>query len=181
MHVLIEDQVVDQRWPRGISANAEPVTGYLPVNYGAAGGYYDAHKLAPYQFHFGGTVFGTWPMAAVLPAVLARVHRSETVVGGVRSAVRLGRSVPFAPEVDPSPAPIPNAPNGLRQAQATRWVSLSNPTDLQALIWAWRDANPDGSQADMRRDLENAGVEIARGYAHELWHRYGNERQEQVR
>ena len=38
VHVLIEDQVVDQRWPRGISANAEPVTGYLPVNYGAAGG-----------------------------------------------------------------------------------------------------------------------------------------------
>ena len=76
---------------------------------------------------------------------------------------------------------MPNAPNGFRQDQVARWVSLSNPTDLQALVWEWRDANPDGSQADMRRDLENAGVEIARGYAHELWHRYGNERQEQVR
>jgi hypothetical protein len=77
VHVLIEDQVVDQRWPRGISANAEPVTGYLPVNYGAAGGYYDAHKLAPYQFHFAGTVFGTWPMAAVLPLALAGVQRRQ--------------------------------------------------------------------------------------------------------
>jgi hypothetical protein len=80
VHVLIEDQVVDQRWPRGISANAEPVTGYLPVNYGAAGGYYDAHKLAPYQFHYSGTVFGTWPMAAILPMALARVQRPQFVM-----------------------------------------------------------------------------------------------------
>ena len=107
-------------------------------------------------------------MAAVLPAVLARVQRSETVVSGVRSTVRSDRSAPFAPEVDPSPAPIPNAPNGQ--------ICEVSPTDLQALVWEWRDANPDGRQADMRRDLENAGVEIARGYSHELWHRYGSER-----
>ena len=172
VHVLIEDQVVDQRWPRGISANAEPVTGYLPVNYGAAGGYYDAHKLAPYQFHFAGTVFGTWPMAAVLPMVLADVRRSPAVVGSVRSAVRSDRSAPFAPEAAPSPALPPNATNGQ--------PGEAGPTDLQALVWAWRDANPNGSQADMRRDFESAGVEIARGYAHELWHRYARERQAHV-
>ena len=48
--VLIEDQVVDQRWPRGISTNAEPVTGYLPPDYAAAGGYYDAPKLPPVSY-----------------------------------------------------------------------------------------------------------------------------------
>lgn len=107
VHVLIEDQVVDQRWPRGISANAEPVTGYLPVNYGAAGGYYDAHKLAPYQFHFAGTVFGTWPMAAVLPMALARVQPSQPVVSVSRTVSR--ETFPgVSPEVDP---PLPAAGN----------------------------------------------------------------------
>lgn len=107
VHVLIEDQVVDQRWPRGISANAEPVTGYLPVNYGAAGGYYDAHKLAPYQFHFAGTVFGTWPMAAVLPMALARVQPSPAVVSVSRTVSR--ETFPgVSPEVDP---PHPAAGN----------------------------------------------------------------------
>lgn len=46
----------------------------------------------------------------------------------------------------------------------------ASPTDLQAAVWAWRDAHPDGAQADMRRAFEAAGVQIARGYAHELWH-----------
>ena len=71
VHVVIEDQVVDRRWPRGISANAEPVTGYLPLNYGSAGGYYDAHKLPPYQFHFAGAVFTTWHMQPELRGLLA--------------------------------------------------------------------------------------------------------------
>jgi hypothetical protein len=71
VHVLLEDQVVDRRWPRGISTNAEPVTGYLPLNYGAAGGYHDAHKLQPYTFHFGGAVFKTWHMAPELRGLLA--------------------------------------------------------------------------------------------------------------
>jgi len=128
VHVLIEDQVVDQRWPRGISANAEPVTGYLPVNYGAAGGYYDAHKLAPYQFHFGGTVFGTWSMAAVLPVVLARVQRSATVVSGVHGAVHGAVHEPVhkpfmghSPEVTLPPA---NGMNSMNDDDTSRWQEL---------------------------------------------------------
>lgn len=110
VHVLIEDQVVDQRWPRGISANAEPVTGYLPVNYGAAGGYYDAHKLAPYQFHYSGTVFGTWPMAAVLPMALARVQRSAPVVSVSRTVSK--ETFPgVSPEVAPHQPPVRNIGN----------------------------------------------------------------------
>ena len=124
VHVLIEDQVVDQRWPRGISANAEPVTGYLPVNYGAAGGYYDAHKLAPYQFHFAGTVFGTWPMAAVLPLALAGVQRRQAAASVSRTVSKEtfpGVSCGVSPEVDPPPAAPGNAPPVNAAQDASGW------------------------------------------------------------
>jgi hypothetical protein len=124
VHVLIEDQVVDQRWPRGISANAEPVTGYLPVNYGAAGGYYDAHKLAPYQFHFAGTVFGTWPMAAVLPLALAGVQRRQAATSVSRTVSKEtfpGVSWGVSPEVDPPPAAPGNAPPVNVAQDASGW------------------------------------------------------------
>lgn len=81
VHVVIEDQVVDQRWPRGISTNAEPVTGYLPMNYGAAGGYYDAHKLPAYTFHHAGTVFRSLDMRTELPALIRNVGSGAAVVG----------------------------------------------------------------------------------------------------
>jgi hypothetical protein len=131
VHVLIEDQVVDQRWPRGISANAEPVTGYLPVNYGAAGGYYDAHKLAPYQFHFGGTVFGTWPMAAVLPAVLARVQRSAAVCSAVSA-----RTFPaVSPEVAPRQPVSGNTGNTADGGKWYDYIEAYMATDAGRGLW----------------------------------------------
>ena len=45
-------------------------------------------------------------------------------------------------------------------------------SELQAVVWQWRDAHPDGTQSQMRADLESQGVRIARGYAHELWHKW---------
>lgn len=119
VHVVIEDQVVDRRWPRGISTNAEPVTGYLPQNYGAAGGYYDAHKLPAYTFHFGGAVFTSWDMRPVVGGVLANVPAARSIVpgvgGGVSSSVS-GAVFPevfpaVSPEVDPPPPGVGNSAN----------------------------------------------------------------------
>jgi hypothetical protein len=122
VHVIIEDQVVDQRWPRGISTNAEPVTGYLPQNYGAAGGYHYAHQLAPYTFHFSGAVFSTWPMDDDVAGLLARVRpvppvvvdgqftvSSQPVHGPVHEPVH-GQFAGSSPEVDPPPLTVMNYP-----------------------------------------------------------------------
>jgi hypothetical protein len=87
VHLVVEDQVVDQRWPRGVSTNLEPVTGRLPENYGAAGGYVFAHKLPAYTFHYNGTKFGTWPIAPVLAVLLANV-KPVVVDGSVVSSQR---------------------------------------------------------------------------------------------
>ncbi len=46
------------------------------------------------------------------------------------------------------------------------------PTNLQTAVWAWRDAHPTGTQAELRGDFAARGIEIARGYAHECWHKY---------
>lgn len=110
VHVLIEDQVVDQRWPRGISTNAAPVTGRLPLNYAAAGGYHYAHQLAPFTFHFNGQTFRTFDMRAALPVALAGYGRTwpnvvDSTATPVREGVRNERSDVFvkrSPEVDPS-------------------------------------------------------------------------------
>ena len=122
VHVIIEDQVVDQRWPRGISANAEPVTGYLPQNYGAAGGYHYAHQLPPYTFHFGGSVFNTWPMEDAADSLLARVRpKRPVVVDGQFTASSQpvhepshgpvhGQFAGSSPEVDPPPLTVTNYP-----------------------------------------------------------------------
>ena len=104
VHVLLEDQAAD-KWPMGIAANAEPVTGYLPLNYGAAGGYHYAHKLQPFQFHFAGSVFKTWHMAPELRGLLAAAPDVGEAI--VSSSPSVSQSVPkgvfpgVSPEVDP--------------------------------------------------------------------------------
>jgi hypothetical protein len=45
---------------------------------------------------------------------------------------------------------------------------------LQKAVWDWRSVNPNGTQAQMRADFENWGIQIARGYAHECWHKWVN-------
>lgn len=75
VHLIFEDQIVDRRWwPRAVVANAGAVfTGRLPLNVGAAGGYYGAHDLAAYTFHFDGALFRSWDMGQAAGPVLDRL------------------------------------------------------------------------------------------------------------
>lgn len=87
-----------------------------------------------------------------------RGKRSDSGTVDVRSVVR---SVPDGGALTrETERPNDRTPNG------------SDPeiTDLQQMVWDWRDANQDGTQADMRRHFDEIGVKIARGYAHECWH-----------
>lgn len=135
VHVLLEDQSAD-RWPMAIATNAEPVTGYLPLNYGAAGGYHYAHKLAPYQFHFGGAVFKTWHMAPALRGLLgAAPDLGETLVsssqGQFTGAVH-GSSQAVHTRVDsPPPAPM-NSPMNTAPATLDGWYEWTLDNYLPA-------------------------------------------------
>ena len=62
---------------------------------------------------------------------------------GVRSGVR--------PEV--ANARTPERPN-------VETVEPSGPTDRQAAVWAWRDAHPEGTQAEMRADFEAQEISL---------------------
>lgn len=129
VHMLLEDQVVDRRWPRGISTNAEPVTGYLPLNYGAAGGYYNAHQLQAYQFHFGGSVFKTWHMQPELRSLLAAApDLGEPIVG---SSPSVSQSVPKGvsqsvseplPDVTYTPVSTGNTGNANDPGKWYEWI-----------------------------------------------------------
>lgn len=171
VHVVIEDQVVDQRWPRGISTNAEPVTGYLPQNYGAAGGYYDAHKLPAYTFHFAGTVFKSWDMRPVVGGVLANVPAARSIVpvpGGWGSS----------PEVERE--------NGTENVPVGTAAGIDEPGRWDDVVAAWFSRNPralvgpamgisDLARA-MATDAEGtpANYEAYKGRAHKLFHEFRN-------
>lgn len=48
-------------------------------------------------------------------------------------------------------------------------------TDLQRMVWAWRDANPDGTQAELREEFAARGIEITRSWVHTCWHKWEGE------
>lgn len=178
VHVVIEDQVVDQRWPRGISTNAEPVTGYLPQNYGAAGGYYDAHKLPAYTFHYGGTVFKSFDMRHEMTEALRAVRAAGVVVGVQRSTVPSTVHGESSPEVERQ--------NGSRNVPVGTASDVDEPGRWDDVVAAWFSANPQALTGPalgisdlaraMCRDAEGdiANYEAYKGRAHKLFHEFRN-------
>lgn len=178
VHVIIEDQVVDQRWPRGISANAEPVTGYLPQNYGAAGGYHYAHQLPPYTFHFGGSVFNTWLMDDDVAGLLARVRPVPPVVVNVpRSTVPVTVEGEVLPEVERPE----RAENGTFGTAA----GTDEPGRWDNVVVGWFATHPSALTGPavgisdlaraMCRDNEagsDVNYEAYKGRAHKLFHEF---------
>lgn len=168
VHLFFEDQTTDKGlWPRSVQANAGAVfTGYLPPNQGQAGGYYHAHTLKQYEFHYDGHTLRGWNMQTEAPAVLRslpRRLRGDLLLGvgseGHRSAFGHADTPPSTGETEH------------RTNERTN-DGGDDITDLQRAVWAWRDAHPDGTQAELRRHFAARNIEIARGYVHECWHRW---------
>lgn len=166
VHLLFEDQTTDKGlWPRSVQANAGAVfTGYLPTNQGQAGGYYHAHTLKQYEFHYDGHVLRGWNMQTEAPAVLR--SRPRQLRGDLMLSVEGGRRSAFGhtdtpPSTGETERPNDRTPN-----------AVDDTTELQRAVWAWRDAHPDGTQAELRHHFAMRGIEIARGYVHECWHRW---------
>lgn len=143
VHMLIEDQVVDKRWPRGIAGNAEPIIGRMPAYAGQACGYIGrggktTADLEPYTFHYAGAVFKTWHMAPALRGLLAAAPdageplvstvtvSSQPVHNPVHEAVHSpvhGQFIGSSPEVAPPPAPAMN------------WTMNTPPADPDWYEW----------------------------------------------
>ncbi len=67
-------------------------------------------------------------------------------------------------EVLPSP-PVDTMKEGSEEG------SEAQPTDLQKMVWAWRDAHPNGRQVEMIRAFAANGINITSGYASKVWAR----------
>lgn len=164
VHLVFEDQIVNRSWPRELRGNADPITGYLPEDAAKGGGYAKAHELDPYQFHYEGERFRTWDMRQSAIKLLAKVPPLQSNIidiGSVRSFVRSVDNHKKSVEINEKQIVFAERTN-----ERTAWT----PTELQALVWKWRAANPNGQQADMRRDFSERGIQISRGYAHQCWH-----------
>ncbi len=168
MHLLLVDQY-PEHWSQQVIAGTKFRAVFrLGPNQGAKMEEYHAAKLPDRgAFLHNGNQFESWHAQPALRRLLATVPAAPapSIIDGT-CTVRPERSVAGewgstsganAPNERPN-APAPNADLG--------------PTDLQEIVWAWRDSHPDGSQAEMRRQLGERGVDISKGYAHELWHRW---------
>jgi uncharacterized MnhB-related membrane protein len=179
VHVVLEDQAAD-KWPMGIAANAEPVTGYLPLNYGAAGGYHYAHKLPPYSFHFAGAVFKTWHMAPELRGLLAAAPDLAGPIVEGRSTVPVQPPGVGLPEVERQ--------NGTQNGAQERNAGTPGPDDpgrWDDVVAAWFATHPAALTGPARgisdlaramcRDNEggnDANYEAYKGRAHKLFHEF---------
>ena len=187
IHLVAEDQAVEN-WPRPLIANMSPVIGKMPDHAGQACGYHGrgggTGAFPSYTFWYEGVMLHTPHMEPDLPAIMDDVPPPQALVmltpkaaipgedAGDRSA--FGRSVEQEQGGD---APVFTPEYTERTTERTGNTPVANvlkegPTDLQSLVWQWRDEHPDGAQADMRREFAARGIEIARGYAHELWHKW---------
>ena len=178
VHVVIEDQVVDRRWPRGISTNAEPITGYLPQNYGAAGGYYDAHKLPAYTFHYAGCVFKSFDVRTGLGEALRLVGPVTPVAGtGVHGGVGRGFTSGERGVNGVHERLVNDGMNGVMNGDDNRW---------QPLIDSWFAEHPEAltgpavgiSDIARRMSIAETGsvdaYERYKGIAHKLFHEFRN-------
>lgn len=183
IHLVLEDQAV-VRWPRALSANVAGVAiGQMPLYSAQACGFVPrrgmtTETLQPGQFWYGGQLLRTPHMQPALRTLLADVPAPRRLVmdeprwvEGARSA----RSVTVAgeglPEVDATEQP---AERLTEHPQPN--AEPTGPTDLQAAVWEWRDAHPQGTQAELRREFEARGITIARSYVFECWHDWPDQR-----
>jgi len=170
VHLIIEDQVVGERWNlvRAARANSTPITGYLPVNSASAGDYSNAHKLKRFSFHYEGDIFKTWDMDMVAPQMLESIQpmprgRVLKPANAVRKEVVSVATPVVAPVAEQRTPIVTEQPFDPRKA------------DNREIIFHWRKQNPAGSQAEFREWCETQGVDIARGYVsdtfalYELW------------
>ena len=127
------------------------------------------------------TRYTAWHTAPVVSQLLADVPAMPTgarLLTGGGGAVHSARSVDGGGGVSTSGSEQPNAPTEQPTEQVQPNDTPTGPTDLQAAVWRWRDANPNGTQADMRREFATSGIDISRGYASDCYNEWPTRRVE---
>jgi hypothetical protein len=161
VHLALYGQLPDEL-PAGIAGNLVNLTFKQAENQGNKVGYWHAHNLNEGQFALGGRVYESFSPLLEAPSIMA------------------GRSVPKF--LLPGGVGVRSVGEGVYTGGDTGGRSVPNDgrtvhydsTNLQKAVWDWRSVNPNGTQAQMRADFENWGIQIARGYAHECWHKWVN-------
>lgn len=164
IHMIYEDQVVNRNWPRELRGNAEPVTGYLPEDTVRAGGYGKAHELDRHEFHYEGERFKTWDMKVEAPKLL-------TMATPLADEDRVIDAASFLPSSQKAEKIPERTEKNYIFHEGSEEGSESQPTDLQKLVWEWRDSHPQGRQIEMIREFNAQGINITSGYASKVWAR----------
>lgn len=151
------------KWPSAMRAN-------LPVNICFRLGGMKGNSVAEYNlneldrtghFQVNGERFHAWPAYKVIDSMLPGAdYKKPKALLSVDSSVV------------PSPVPRSAVPMGGVEPQNPPLGGQRNDgtTELQDRVWAWRDANPKGTQAQLRAEFEQLGVEISKTHVHRCWH-----------
>jgi len=152
------------KWPSAMRAN-------LPVNIcfrlggmkGNSVSEFNLHELDRVaHFQVNGERFHALPTYRVIDAMLPSIeYKKPKALLDVHS----NRS-PFTVQseggdTEDTPTPTSERLNDER---------VNDPTDLEALVWRWRDEHPRGTQADLRKDFEARQIPISKGHVFNCWH-----------
>lgn len=164
------------KWPSAMRAN-------LPVNICFKLGGMKGNSVAEYNlneldrtghFQVNGGRFHAWPtykvIDSILPGIDYKKPKALLTVDGP-SAPSSVQSFSLLDEGESRPSSPPsgerlNAVNGERN---------DGPTDLEAMVWQWRDEHPNGTQAELRKEFADSGIEISRGHVYNCWHSWKQE------
>ena len=185
IHLVFEDQIVEKgKWPRGVAANAGAVfTGNLPANMGQAGGYYNAHQLAQFEFHHDGQVFKTWDMRPITRQLLAAAPAYDP-----RLAVLDGsaRAVGDGERSDPTPHQNARSSVNGSERSVNDNVNEDDPSFWDELVADWFRRHPAALTgpplgiSDLARTMaryatgNDANFEAYKSRAHRLFHEFRN-------
>lgn len=149
--------------PEALAGNLLGVTMRQAANQGNKVGHWHAHELTEGQFALDGRTYNAWQPLQEAGALL---QRRKPVAGLLSDGATFTRS------------PVHRSQGGVSiEAETFTEVHsgalnerVNEPTDAQRIVWEWRDANRDGTQAELRTDLERKGIDISRGHVHNCWH-----------
>lgn len=153
------------KWPSAMRAN-------LPVNICFKLGGMKGNSVAEYNlneldrtghFQVNGDRYHAWPTYKVIDSILPGIDYKKP-------------KALLAVDNSPVPSSVPRStvPMGGVEQQKPPLAEQGNdgPTELQDRVWAWRDANPNGTQAQLRAEFDQLRIEISKTHVHRCWHEW---------
>lgn len=183
IHLCFIDQY-PEKWDDQLMQNTKLKVCYWLLD-GAKVKEYNIHELREQgQFMIKGEKYDAWLTRKQLKGFMADVPALRVVERPTPVPVNV-QQLPAAPtgektdvqsfserseggEVQAESSALPPPP----PVNSERAERLNAATELERIVWGWREEHPNGSQAELRDWLKGKQIKVSRGHVHGCWHKY---------